>query len=270
MKRPRLKVPDSRTALRRWTRRFRRLAVLGRFDPGHDRFTQWDPCPICNGDVRGFSSRLEASQRELVDPLVYAGQKGDHLMALLWWYWVAMRIVRREEENARALRGAARVRAHRARKRGTVRSFKVFTVASPLFTGKIAVRQAGDFEAEVAPSESVVQRRVRRVPPPPVRQHGRPASPEKPTLLVPLVAATLLHDWFPRRPSAGRFTYLSWSLITDVLRTFTPPKVSFGFGDPASLQRKVRAYRNDPSLGQRVSSLRSKVIPAILRAFGSR
>jgi hypothetical protein len=57
------------------------------FDPAHESFREWDPCPICNGDVRGFSSRLHELQPKLLKPLGYARARASHLMALLWWYW---------------------------------------------------------------------------------------------------------------------------------------------------------------------------------------
>jgi hypothetical protein len=275
------------------------------FDPAHESFREWDPCPICNGDVRGFSSRLHELQPKLLKPLGYAHARASHLMALLWWYWTTMNIVQASEtawmppgpsvgpdtagagadggdaagspglpagapsrppQRARH-QGRQRVRAHRDRKRGTVRSYEELSVVSPFFTGDIAIEQSDRFHAELTPSHFVVRRGLRRITSPPLKRPGRPSSSQEPSLLVRLAAATVLHRWFPRRRSPGQAPYLAWRWIGGLLREFTPPSAPLGFTRQASLQRKVRAYRKDPSVQQWVSRLDSTILPAILRAF---
>jgi len=254
----------SQRVLDRWTRRFRQLAALGQFHPTHKAFKDWYPCPVCSGDSRGFLSRLESSQSTLLTPLHYSGDKADRLMVFLWWYWTTMHIVLRDARKALALAGS-RVRGHRARKRGTVRSLTVSTVVSGFFTGEIG--NSDRFHAEVVPPDLVVKRRVMDVGPPPVKPRGRPAPSREPSGLVPLAAATLLHCWLPRRRSWDRAGYLSWRWVADLLRQFSPSGMPVGLKQPASVKRKVNAYRGSPSVQEYVSRLDSPVIPAILRAF---
>lgn len=280
---------DPPTTLQGWGARFSELARLQLWHPLHETLGHFYPCPICAGDVQGFRARFEASQDLLVKPVRYADKKAGRLMVLLLWYWTAMHCVRRLEDSSKPVRipppirkgplltdetretlkplgsSARRVRAHRARERGTVASLKVWSVASPAFTGIIGIKQSKSVRVGVAPPGGITM----RIPPPRRQKGGRPASSDKPSRLVPVAAAALLHKWFPRQPSRGQFNYLSWSVITKLLTEFTPEGSSFGFQTPASIRRKVRAYRNKASFRKELGALDSNVIPAILRAFGS-
>lgn len=282
--------PDPANTLRLWNDRFAELARLQIVHPLHETLEQFEPCPMCEGDIVEFSSHFGASQAKLRNPVAYAGKKADLLMVLLFWYWTALRIAKKEEQASQPPRippipkgplppegiqqtlkplgpSALRARFHRMRERKKKASSILRTPGAHI----PVISSSG--EKYVAGGSPEAEALINLIPAPSEEWGGRPSLSEKSSRLIPLVAAALLHQWFPRKPSRGQSSYLSWSLIADLLTTFSPPGSSLGFADYAfteSLRREVRHYQKNPSLRKMVTSLDSSFIPTILRAFGSR
>ena len=263
----------------------KRLGPLAQPDPTHplamalDRLAPFCPSLISHGDTQGFLQRVDHNWSLLASTVRDSEGHVDRLMALLWWYWATLSALRHAEAmgltfvdlplNVRTL-GALerppfvrtdssvrqRVRAHRDRRRGTIREARLFQFHGPPFTGTMIVRPNPDVQIEV----SAPALRKMPLPPPSRKARGNRPIKSRPETLVPMVAAHLLVNL---KGAAAR-RKLGWTRTFQLLSAFTPPSSRQSFSRAReSLRRQVRRHRSRRYFTRMATALTKSILPAI-------
>jgi len=265
----------------------KRLGSLAQPDPTHplamalDRLTPFCPSLIYHGDTQGFLQRVDHNWSLLASTVRDSEGHVDRLMAILWWYWATMSALRHAEAmgltfvdlplNVRTP-GALerppfvwtdssvrqRVRAHRDRRRGTIREASLFQFHGPPFTGTMIVRPNPDVQIEV----SAPALRKMPLPPPSRKARGNRPTNSRAEALVPMVAAHLLVNL----KGAATRRKLGWTRALQLLSAFTPPSGRQLFNRVVaqeSLRRQVRRHRSRRYFTRMATALKKSILPAI-------
>ncbi len=273
-------------SLQIWQQRFDELASWQTRHLLHARLKDFQPCLVCwvVPGKDGLAARVRAEQARLRACLAYAGQRANHVMALLWWYCSMRRRLGGQRTVEKLLpdgstrvvprqtfQTAQRVCRHRRRRRGLERacpSYRVLDIQAPFFTGEVAIREDRLADGTVGVTGPTTGERTFSPVPP---RQARPVLAEDPLRLLPATVATVLHRWCAGRTGRERRQgYLSWSVIADLLSCFTPPGCSLDLPSPASLKREVSRYQEAPPLKRLVGELEDETVPTILRALRAR